>query len=80
VVEPAGRQHGHKRLLDIGARTRDRGLVGHVIERVGPTVKAICGCIRKPRGNQIRGLLELLCGVGVTQLGQGYVPPAGDQF
>jgi hypothetical protein len=28
VVEPAGREHGHKRFLDIGARTSDRRLEG----------------------------------------------------
>ena len=55
-------------------------LVSLPIKRVSLAVKAIRGCVRMPRRDQIRGLLELLCSVGVAQLGQGDAAAAGEQL
>ncbi len=50
------------------------------IERIGLALKVVCRLVRMLGRNQTRGLLELLCGVGVAQLRQRDVAPPGEQF
>src|SRR5215471_13283652 len=55
-------------------------LIAVAVKRIGFAVKVVRCLIRMPRRHQRRRLLEMLCGVHITQLRQCYVASAGEKF